>query len=107
MKFIHVFLMVLVASICWSQEMINQTYNADETVIANPDAIRGLYHHTEAHSENYVNLNSETLKSYRESESITQVLRVFYLEKYRDKAISQSYLDNVRKDFSSNPKCGH
>ncbi|WP_421876708.1 DUF4832 domain-containing protein [Marinoscillum sp.] len=99
MKFIHVFLMVLVASICWSQEMINQTYNADETVIANPE--RGLYHHTEAHSENYVNLNSETLKSYRESESITQVLRVFYLEKYRDKAISQSYLDNVRKDFSA------
>ncbi|WP_299954108.1 DUF4832 domain-containing protein [uncultured Modestobacter sp.] len=60
-------------------------YAPTDRVIANP--ARGFYHHTETHyredGSGYTPLDAATLRGYR-AEGITQVLRVFYLEKYAD-----------------------
>ncbi|GAB2605337.1 DUF4832 domain-containing protein [Kribbella endophytica] len=81
-----------------------RTYAASEAVIANPE--RGFYHHTETHyradGTGYVPLDRTTLTNYRTSENITQILRVFYLEKFasQDK-LDKAYLDKVRADFTT------
>ncbi|UXP32244.1 DUF4832 domain-containing protein [Reichenbachiella agarivorans] len=74
------------------------TYQSHSDIISNPE--RGFYHHTETHSANYNLLSESTLASYQQSESITQILRVFYLEDFRTSPISEEYLNNIRKDFS-------
>lgn len=73
-------------------------YEPDNRTFANPE--RGFYHHTETHSSNYSFLNTSTLINYRENEDITLILRVFYLEDFKSSAISQTYLDNIKKDLS-------
>lgn len=85
-----------------------ETYEASNAVIANPE--RGFYHHTETHyradSSGYVPLNGATLRGYR-SEGITQILRVFYLEKFVDNdTIDQTYLDLVAADFNTARSAG-
>ena len=71
-------------------------------MIANPE--RGFYHHTETHyradGTGYVPLDLTTLRNFRTQENITQILRLFYLEKFsKQDVIDQHYLDLVRADF--------
>lgn len=79
------------------------TYEPLEGAVANPE--RGFYHHTETHyredGSGYAPLDGDTLAGYRD-EGITQILRVFYLERYaaRD-AIDQEYLDLLQADFDT------
>ncbi|MEP0368181.1 MAG: DUF4832 domain-containing protein [Cyclobacteriaceae bacterium] len=80
------------------------SYKSHEEIIANPE--RGFYHHTEVQSTNYENLNLETLLGWRTNESITQILRVFYLQQFRETPISEHYLNNIRKDFLTARKAG-
>lgn len=80
------------------------TYTEDHSVFANPE--RGFYHHTEVSSTNYQLLNQSTLEQYRTQQGITQILRVFYLEDFKEGPISEEYLDNVRRDFSTIRKAG-
>lgn len=87
--------LLFIALTGYSQTVI---YTSDESVIANPE--RGFYHHTEVHTGQYENLNAETLKGYRTNEGITQILRVFYLENFRESPISGDYLNNMRRDFA-------
>jgi hypothetical protein len=81
-----------------------RTYTASTDVIANPE--RGFYHHTETHyyadGSGYVPLDRTTLTNFRTQENITQILRVFYLEKFagQDK-LDKAYLDKVRADFKT------
>lgn len=79
-------------------------YIESEAIIANPE--RGFYHHTEVHSANYTNLNEATLRGYRENEAITQILRVFYLEDFRNRPIAEDYLNNMRIDFDRARRAG-
>ncbi|MEQ8471973.1 MAG: DUF4832 domain-containing protein [Marinoscillum sp.] len=96
---------VLAALICFApsisitnaQSLEQKSYSSLDENFANPE--RGLYHHTEVHSGNYNLLSEGQLRSYRTNESITQILRVFYLENFRASPISQNYLDNMRRDF--------
>ena len=79
-----------------------RTYATSDEVIANPE--RGFYHHTETHykadNTGYVPLNVTTLRNFRTQENITQILRVFYLEKFASRdVIDKQYLDLVRADF--------
>ncbi|WP_350275437.1 DUF4832 domain-containing protein [Kribbella sp. HUAS MG21] len=79
-------------------------YTTSDEVIANPE--RGFYHHTETHyradGKGYVPLNLTTLRNYRTQENITQILRVFYLEKFASQdVIDEQYLDLVRADFAT------
>lgn len=80
-----------------------RTYQASNAVIANPE--RGFYHHTETHyradGSGYVPLAGATLRGFR-SEGITQILRVFYLEKYAGiDTLDQAYLDLVAADLNT------
>ncbi|MEU8224126.1 DUF4832 domain-containing protein [Kribbella sp. NPDC048915] len=81
-----------------------RTYSASAEVIANPE--RGFYHHTETHyradGTGYVPLDLTTLRNYRTQENITQILRVFYLEKFASRdVLDKQYLDLVRADFAT------
>jgi hypothetical protein len=72
-------------------------YTIDETTIfANPE--RGFYRHEE--TDGTSPLSTTLLKSYRTGEGISLILRLFYLDAFRGGAISASYLDAMRTDFS-------
>ncbi|MET9271592.1 DUF4832 domain-containing protein [Kribbella sp. NPDC003557] len=78
------------------------TYTTSDDVIANPE--RGFYHHTETHyradGTGYVPLDLTTLRNFRTQENVTQILRVFYLEKFASQdVLDKQYLDLVRADF--------
>jgi hypothetical protein len=78
------------------------TYTSSDEVIANPE--RGFYHHTETHyyadGTGYTPLDKTTLQNFRTQEDITQILRVFYLEKFAGQdTLDKAYLDKVRADF--------
>jgi hypothetical protein len=72
------------------------TYVADSTNFPNPE--RGMYHHKEVRSVNYLPLQVSELISYREH-GITLVMRVFYLEDFVNDDISKKYLEYVNHDF--------
>lgn len=79
-----------------------RTYTTSDEVIANPE--RGFYHHTETHyradGSGYVPLDLTTLRNFRTQENITQILRLFYLEKFsKQDVIDKHYLDLMQADF--------
>ncbi|MET9018597.1 DUF4832 domain-containing protein [Actinopolymorpha sp. NPDC004070] len=81
-----------------------RTYTPSSENIANPE--RGFYHHTETHvradGSGYEPLNPVTLLRWRENEHVTQILRVFYLEKFAGTdTIDPAYLSRVRADFAT------
>jgi hypothetical protein len=91
-----------VASSNGVQTTQTHTYTASDDVIANPE--RGFYHHTETHyyadGSGYTPLDATTLRNFRTQEDITQILRVFYLEKFAGQdVLDKAYLDKVRADF--------
>lgn len=65
--------------------------------IANPE--RGMYYHTETHSNSYNQLTQSSLINRRVNEQITLILRVFYLENFKNSPISATYLSNMQTDF--------
>jgi hypothetical protein len=73
------------------------SYQPSNEVIANPD--RGMYYHTETTSTNYNALNQTTLINKRVNDKITLILRVFYLEGFKNSPISETYLNNIKADF--------
>jgi Domain of unknown function (DUF4832)/Domain of unknown function (DUF4874) len=80
------------------------TYQPSSESIANPE--RGFYHHTETHfradGSGYTPLDGTQLRTWREEEGITQILRVFYLEKFAGTdRIDRTYLDLMRADFAT------
>jgi hypothetical protein len=75
-------------------------YAADtSTVFANPE--RGFYHHEETHAGNHVALDANQLRQYRTEESITLILRMFYVESFRNSDISAAYLDAISADLTA------
>ncbi|MFI6423777.1 DUF4832 domain-containing protein [Promicromonospora sp. NPDC050880] len=79
------------------------TYTPSDENIANPQ--RGFYHHTETHyradGSGYTPLDQATLAGYR-AEGITQILRVFYLEKFAGTPqLDQAFLDLVQADYDT------
>lgn len=83
-------------------------YAPSDEVIANPQ--RGFYRHTETHyredGSGYTPLDAGTLRSYRE-QGVTQVLRVFYLEKFVDQpTLDPEWLARVEADFATAREAG-
>ncbi len=96
-------LLAPVPAVAAEPETTTVTYVENDTVIPNPQ--RGFYHHTETHyredGTGYTPLDGATLESFRE-EGITQILRVFYLEKFADQAqLDQEFLDLVAADYAT------
>jgi len=73
-------------------------YTSSTADIANPE--RGIYHHTETHSNAYTPLNVATLQNYRTAENVTLILRIFYLDDFVNAAISANYLAQMQTDFN-------
>ncbi len=102
MKFLILVLSLLTCTwLCSAQT--NVIFNDDNSNFSNPE--RGFYRHTETHSNNYTALNPTVLSGYRD-DGITLILRVFYLEDFKEGTISNSYLDMMRKDFNEARKAG-
>ena len=79
------------------------TYAPSDENVPNPQ--RGFYHHTETHyradGSGYTPLDQATLEGYR-TEGITQILRVFYLEKFASTPqLDQAFLDLVQADYDT------
>jgi hypothetical protein len=79
------------------------TYEASDETIANPQ--RGFYHHTETHyradGSGYTPLDAATLAGYRD-EGVTQILRVFYLEKFvATPQLDAAWLALVQADYDT------
>lgn len=74
------------------------TYTASNDVIANPE--RGLYQHEGTHSDDYDFLNQSSLANYRNNQKITLILRLFYLDDFKNSPISSTYLQNMQNDFN-------
>ncbi len=81
----------------------HRSYEPSAAVLANPE--RGFYHHTETHyradGSGYEALDPAELRTWREQEHVTQILRVFYLEKFAGTdRLDPAYLRLVAKDFA-------
>ncbi|MCU1404484.1 MAG: hypothetical protein JWQ43_787 [Glaciihabitans sp.] len=82
---------------------VTVAYEASDEVIANPQ--RGFYHHTETHyradGSGYIPLDGDELAGYRD-EGITQILRVFYLEKFANTpTLDDEWLALVQADYDT------
>jgi hypothetical protein len=88
--------------------VVTRSYAASDAVITNPE--RGFYHHTETHyredGSGYQPLDAATSRGFRE-EGISQILRVFYLEKFAERdVIDAEYLSLVQADFDAARSAG-
>lgn len=93
------FIFLLLATLNVFAQTTNVSYTLSSENFSNPE--RGLYHHTETHSTGYSSLNQATLTNYRVNEKITLIVRVFYLENFRNSPISQDYLNKIQADFNA------
>src|SRR5690606_28449595 len=79
------------------------TYAPSDENVPNPQ--RGFYHRSETHyradGSGYTPLDQATLEGYRTG-GITQILRVFYLEKFASTPqLDQAFLDLVQADYDT------
>lgn len=85
------------------------TYNEDNADIVNPE--RGFYIPSGTRASNFVPLDAAMLKSYRESPqhiakatykvNASLIYRGYVLDIFKDKPISQEFLNNLQKDFDA------
>ncbi len=91
-------------------ERITQlNYTPSTADIVNPE--RGFYHHTETFSTNYTPLSNDgnlanlrsgyTSSGANYSAKTSLILRVFYLESFKNSDISATYLNNMVADFNT------
>ncbi|MDC0710169.1 DUF4832 domain-containing protein [Stigmatella sp. ncwal1] len=72
-------------------------YASSSATFANPE--RGFYHHTgDCDKSDFV---ASTLKGYRETQKITQVLCIFYLAEFKNSPISQAQLDRFQRQANT------
>jgi hypothetical protein len=81
-----------------SQTTNTVTYTPSTATISNPE--RGFYKHTETFASDYHALNQTTLTNNRINNNYTLILRVFYLDKFINSKISNSFLNNMKTDFT-------
>ena len=93
------FIFLLLATLNVFAQTTNVSYTTTSENFSNPE--RGMYHHTETHSTGYSSLSQSTLTNYRVNEKITLIVRVFYLENFRNAPISQDYLNKIQADFNA------
>lgn len=79
-------------------------YEPSDAVIANPE--RGFDHTINTNyrddGSGYVPLDSAQLNAYRDNEQITQIVRVFYMEKFVDQPVlDAAWLTLVQADFDA------
>lgn len=100
------------AAFAGDQQTTTVTYQADDSVIANP--ARGFYHTAETHYKDakgtgWVPMNEATLRSWR-AEGITQVFREVYLEHFGGANgpwnLSPDLIRKLQADFATARRAG-
>jgi hypothetical protein len=81
-----------------SQTTTTVAYTPSAATIANPE--RGFYKHTETFGSDYHPLNQASLTNNRINNGYTLILRVFYLDNFVNSKISNSFLNNMKSDFT-------
>ncbi|KAB1156516.1 DUF4832 domain-containing protein [Flavobacterium luteum] len=77
-----------------------QNYTSSSEVFTNPE--RGWYKYSKAQSTTTFSfLSQSSLTSSRVNEKITLILRIYDLGAFKNTPISQTFLDNILKDFST------
>lgn len=95
--------MIYNASISFAQQENIVSYEESFDIIANPE--RGLQKYSITNynyntTTNYSNINESTITGWRTgAEKVTVIYRYFMLDAYMNSNISQTYLDNMHKDF--------
>jgi hypothetical protein len=91
------FLLLLFTTLCFSQTV---TYVSDNTNFANPE--RGWYRYAKSNSVGAFSfLSQATLNSYRTTDKISLILRIYDLGAFISSPISQTFLDNIQTDFNT------
>lgn len=98
MKNLFTLLLGLLLTPAISQTTQTVTYTPSTATIANPE--RGFYKHTETFGSDYHALNQTTLTNNRINNGYTLILRVFYLDNFINSKISNSFLNNMKSDFT-------
>lgn len=98
MRYLLLTFLIFLSLLLHAQSSLTVDYEVDLSNFPNPE--RGYYSHTEVHSGTYSPLSLPALENLRITGSITQILRVFYLESFREQPISEEYLNNMRRDFA-------
>lgn len=80
--------------VTWS-DLRNITYEQSGEIFPNPE--RGFYPQLSVNSERE-GLNADRLAAFR-AENMTMILRIYYLEKFKDKALSEAELSLIRNDM--------
>lgn len=92
------FLLLFIGNL-YGQTTVN--YVVNNNLIANPE--RGFYHNisTGLITTTYPLLSQATLTTYRTTEKISVIQRVFYLNQFTSAAISTAYLNNIQTDLNT------
>jgi hypothetical protein len=98
MKRVFTFIALFLLTLSTNAQTTSVSYTESTENFSNPE--RGFYHHKETNPSNYSQLTQSSLVNYRNNEKITLILRLFYLNDFLTSPISQSYLDNMRSDFT-------
>ncbi|ATP55295.1 hypothetical protein CPT03_01860 [Pedobacter ginsengisoli] len=89
-------------------EKVNVTYSESDEDFPNPE--RGFYRYSETTASSYSVLDAETLKAYRLLQDIstanykvysTLVFRYYILDNVTTTSISESFLNNIKKDMTA------
>jgi len=96
--------LVLLVAAQLDSQVITKTYLPTSSLIANPE--RGWYDDYYSFGNhltgNYRPVDSVTLRTKRENDKITLVLRLFYLHQFLDQdTVSNDYLDKMQADFDA------
>jgi len=96
--------LMIVSVLCGQEKTIN--YQSTSAPITNPE--RGWYDQFSSHSGGsslgtvYKSLKASELRSNREDDGITLILRLFYLHEFLEQtSVSEAYLEKMQADFDS------
>lgn len=100
-------LTLMVAERALGAGRVTVDYEPTDAIFANPE--RGFYHQLTARvdrrddpaADSYAPLLAEDLARSRIEENTTLVLRMYYLDPFIDRAISEAYLASVEADFDA------
>ncbi len=86
-----------------SAQTVRTTYQPTDEIFVNPE--RGFYKHREVQAEGSP-LTVNDLRSIRDDEGITLILRLYYLKSFRDEPLSERQLDLMQQDFARMREAG-
>ncbi|OGH84055.1 MAG: hypothetical protein A2373_03680 [Candidatus Magasanikbacteria bacterium RIFOXYB1_FULL_40_15] len=85
-------------------EITTKTFTESTSDFVNPE--RGLYQHYETHSSSHVPLSLSSLTSLRNTNGVSLILRIVYLDSFVNASISTTFLNALTADFNTMRNAG-